>query len=102
MLEEEDILTDDERHLVRLLQCYGSFTQKEMANSLGLEERTIRRMVRRIRLKGIPIASGDDGYFMAKNLDELRHTINMLYSQNRKHVDLAFALENCFKEGTQQ
>ena len=98
MKEEKEILTDDEQHLVRLLECYGGYTQQEMADSLGLEKRTVRRLVRNIRLTGIPIASGDKGYFMAKNKEQLRHTINRLRSQNRKHVDLIFALEDCFKE----
>ena len=103
MKEEKDILTKDERRLIYWIGHYEDATrekctQEALAACLFTDERKIRKMVREIRLKGIPIASGDGGYFIAKNKEELKHTINRLYSQNREHVDLIFALEDCFKE----
>lgn len=42
--------------------------------------REIRFLVHELRTQGIPICSGNDGYYFAKNAQEVKQTLNFLES----------------------
>jgi len=47
-------------------------TKRELRNIIHLPERTIRLMVQDERRRGIPILSGQRGYWLAESADEIR------------------------------
>lgn len=52
-----------------------------ISHTVGYDERMVKRIIRDLRLKGVPICSGRGGYWIASNRLELEETINNFYSQ---------------------
>jgi biotin operon repressor len=75
-----------------------STSQRHLAAIADTSERTIRASVRRLRLGGALIASGNKGYWIAKSEEEIRHTLNRMYSQNKAHIDVCLAMERTINE----
>lgn len=51
---------------------------KELERLFGLDGRKIRRNISRLRQNGVPICSGDTGYFYAESQDEINDTVKRL------------------------
>lgn len=57
----------------------NSITFKEMGGIWG-DHRVIRHMVHYLRISGVPICSGNSGYYYAKNKDEVEGVMKYLMS----------------------
>ena len=66
--------------------CYGrgnTHKSSHIERALDMSSTELRKMVHRMRKKGIPIASSRDGYFYATNAGELYATIRQLQGMER-------------------
>ena len=61
----------------------GVKTSEEIERATGVSEKTLRSCVNRLRRKGIPIGSGQDGYFYATTAGEVYATIRFLQNMVR-------------------
>ena len=67
-----------------LIQGY-SYYQKEIAKKYGITDRQVRRIIRDLRFDGYPIISGNEGYRMAIDDDEIKAMVYRLASQINAH-----------------
>lgn len=55
--------------------------------------RDLRELTNSLRKKGIPVCSGNEGYWLAGNKNELEHTKNMVNSRIRELMEVANGLK---------
>ena len=53
-----------------------SISGKELESVIGVDRDTIQRMVRKLRMEGVPICSSHLGYFYAETRQEIAETIS--------------------------
>ena len=84
---EREVIMKENLLLSYLKQvCYGrknTHKSSHIERALDMSGTELRKMVHRMRKKGIPIASGRDGYFYAANAGELYATIRQLQGMER-------------------
>ena len=52
-----------------------------LAAKVGASERQVKIAVNALRIEGVPVASGNDGYYLATTPEELDGTLNRIKSQ---------------------
>ena len=62
----------------------NAVTSKFIEAQTGLKGSEIRHLVNISRQDGVPICSGCKGYFVARNEEEITHTVNSFNSRIRK------------------
>ena len=67
-------------------------TQKELEAQTGIDRRYIKQAIRDLRLEGLPICSGNEGYWMARSEEELASTKRRLWHEIRERLALANAM----------
>ena len=75
---------------------------KQLENRYKLSGAEVRSVVHRLREDGKPICSGSEGYYLAKDLVEARHTINHLRSRANSMLETARSMEEFFTGEDQQ
>lgn len=75
---------------------------KQLENRYKLSGAEVRSVIHRLREDGKPICSGSDGYYLANNLLEARHTINHLRSRANSMLQTARSMEEFFTKEDQQ
>lgn len=75
-----------------LVQGYNYY-QKEIAKKYGITDRQVRRIIRDLRFEGYPIISGNEGYRMALDEEEIKVMVYRLASQIKAHGDLIQAIK---------
>lgn len=75
-----------------LLQGYNYY-QKEIAKKYDINDRQVRRIIRDLRFEGYPIISGNEGYRMAMDEEEIKVMVYRLSSQIKAHGDLIQAIK---------
>ena len=58
----------------------------------GISNRAVRQIINKLRCAGQPICSDANGYFYAKNHDEINDTVTQLLSRTKKIVHAAQGL----------
>lgn len=58
--------------------------QSELAERLGITPAALKNIIRKLRKMGVPICSGSDGYWIAKDDDEI-----MQYAQKERNLALS-------------
>jgi hypothetical protein len=61
-----------------------AITQAEISRAKGMQGSEVRRVVRSLRLQGIPICSDHRGYWMAEQLEDHREGTEHLFSRAMK------------------
>ena len=56
--------------------------------------RILRRIVASLRRKEYPICSGDEGYWLAKNSEEIRESVSLINSRIARLTAVAEGLKN--------
>ena len=84
--------------VLHLINKYEPITQKDIANMAEVEDRTVRRLVKDLRLDGELIASGNEGYWVAKDREDILPTQNRLMANNKSHIDVYLAMERSLKK----
>lgn len=79
-----------------LLQHSGYKKSKELEEELGVSGSIIRDVVREMREQGVPITSDQNGYGYAKDIDELRPTLDHLRKRALSMLRTIRKLENNF------
>lgn len=67
--------------------CVGearAVTSRILEHTFGIRGVELRKLINRLRRKGIPICSYAAGYYYAKTEEELSHTIRQLLSRSRE------------------
>lgn len=67
-------------------------TQKELEALTGIDRRYIKQAIRDLRLEGLPICSGNEGYWIARSEDELNRTKARLWHEINERITLAQAM----------
>lgn len=67
-------------------------TQKELEALTGIDRRYIKQAIRDLRLEGLPICSGNEGYWIARNEEELSRTKARLWHEINERITLAQAM----------
>ena len=80
--------------LIRLVQISAPVKNKMLADMLGMSERNVRILVQELRHANYPIGFNGKGFFLANNMDELRHTINVFITKGRTNVETRYDLEH--------
>ena len=75
---------------------------KQLEKRYKISGAEVRSVVHRLRDEGKPICSGADGYYLAKDLVEARHTINHLRSRANSMLETARSMEEFFTREDQQ
>lgn len=75
---------------------------KQLENRYKLSGAEVRSVIHRLREDGKPICSGSEGYYLAKDLVEARHTINHLRSRANSMLETARSMEEFFTGEDQQ
>ena len=94
-MTQHDIL---KQRIMITLESGLKFKQKILAAHFCVTERWIRKVIRELREEGHMICSGNDGYWISKNHDDIQHTLNRLYSQHVSHLDLLIVMGGFEKE----
>ena len=81
-----------------VIRLFQPIHQKKVAQYMNMSERNVRKVISKLREKKIPIGFGNHGYFIAKDMDEIRHTLNILKCKNKSTVDMMFNLEEGVKK----
>ena len=79
--------------MIDIIKQGKTIKSSQIEEMTGLKGTEIRRQINRLRNAGVPIASGQDGYFYANNREELQHTINCFYSRIGEMMTAVKALE---------
>lgn len=69
---------------------------RELEEELGVSGAVIREVVREMREQGVPITSDQNGYGYAKDIDELRPTLDHLRKRALSMLRTIRKLENNF------
>lgn len=67
----------------------------ELSQALGVPRTTIRRMINTARSNGSPICSGQRGYYITTDQEEIRNTIKSLRGRIKKMEKAIAGLEAC-------
>lgn len=67
----------------------------ELAKAFGVPRTMIRHMINAARSNGIPICSGQKGYYVATDKEEIKNTINSLRGRITKMEQAIAGLEAC-------
>lgn len=85
--------------------CYGrrnAVKSPELEQTMNVSGNELRRQVNRLRRKRVPVCSGPEGYFYARNAGEIYATIcslkDMMYGLGQAIDGLEEALENFGEE----
>ena len=73
-------------------------------HTFGISGASLRQIVNRLRSNGQPVCSDGNGYFYAKNRDEINNTVTQLLRRTRKITDAAQGLvlsHQIFHDGTE-
>src|SRR5699024_11634842 len=85
-------LTMDEEHLLDVLREMHHGRQNVVSSRnlrhFGWEGSYIRELVHKLRVKGYPICSCNDGYYYGSDRDEVKQTINSIGSRIKKMMDV--------------
>jgi len=79
--------------LLEALQ-FGEHSAKEMSVETGLSERAIRQEVMELRQQGYPIISGDFGYKLTNDFEEIKRCSARLISHGTSEIQIAKAMLN--------
>lgn len=79
-----------------LLQHSGYKKSRELEEELGVSGAVIREVVREMREQGVPITSDQNGYGYAKDIDDLRPTLDHLRKRALSMLRTIRKLENNF------
>ena len=69
----------------------------ELAKALGIPRTTIRRMINTARSNGSPICSGQRGYYITTDQEEIKCTIKSLRGRIAKMEKAIAGLEKCLE-----
>ncbi len=69
-----DILSSSQGMVVSLIGTGpdAAVSRRQLAEMSGLDERVVRKLIHQARLQGVPIISGNIGYYRAENTNDLR------------------------------
>lgn len=67
-------------------------TQKELEALTGIDRRYIKQAIRDLRLEGVGICSGNSGYWLARNSEELASTKRRLWHEIGERLALVNAM----------
>ena len=67
-------------------------TQKELEALTGIDRRYIKQAIRDLRLEGLPICSGNEGYWIARSEEELSRTKARLWHEINERILLVQAM----------
>lgn len=67
-------------------------TQKELEALTGIDRRYIKQAIRDLRLEGLPICSGNEGYWIARSEEELNRTKARLWHEIGERLALVNAM----------
>ena len=73
-----NLTIDEEMFLSRL--GYG-IEKARTSKELGFTPRTVAQYARNLRFKGVCVCSGNEGYWLAGNEDEVLHTVRRMESR---------------------
>lgn len=89
-------LTYEQNRIYELLKNRGGwFTNSELSQYSGYDERMIRSIIQSLRMKGIPIASGNDGYIIDKR--ETKITIKVMEAHIKTLTETVKSLKKSLK-----
>lgn len=72
----------------------GALTLRDLTSATGANGRAIREAIRRMRLDGVPIVSGDNGYWISGSPGETRRFTRSMRSRAREIMRTARAVES--------
>ena len=80
--------------MVTLKDALRSYAQSADTLSVqtGLSEREIRHEVRELRQQGYGVCSGDDGYFVTSDINDIERCANRLIAHGRHEIEIARAM----------
>ena len=94
-------MRDEVETLIRLHSYDNPVYSAEIEKRYGLAGTVVRDIIRELRREGKPIANSKQGYFWAKNYEELRPTIDDLEGRANSMHETVSALKNAFSKGNQ-
>lgn len=91
-----DGLTYEQNRIYELLKNRGGwFTNSELSQYSGYDERMIRSIIQSLRMKRIPIASGNDGYII--DIRETKLTIKVMQAHIKTLTETVKALKQSIR-----
>ena len=87
--QAEDILSYLRSNHIGAESCVQSCV---IERAFGINGATVRQIVNKLRCDGQPICSDVNGYYFAKNRNEINNTITQLLSRTKKINDAAQGL----------
>lgn len=75
----------------------NAISNKELANRMNTDTRTVRHLIEIARQSGEPICSGDEGYWIG-NKEDIKRTLKRLYSQVKMMKSTIKGLEFALSE----
>ena len=76
----------------------------KVERAFGINGVTLRQIINKLRCNGQPVCNDVNGYFYAKNRDEINNTVTQLLSRTKKISDAAQGLvlsHQIFHDGTE-
>lgn len=94
LIEPQRELSTREDIVLTLLSRGEIKTNSEMRDYLGCKASELRKIIHGLRLKGYPVCSDHNGYWLGDE-DDIRRTIRHMRSRMHKINDAVMALEWC-------
>ena len=79
-------------------------TSRVIENAFGMNGATLRQIINKLRCNGQPVCSDVNGYFYAKNRNEINNTLSQLLGRTKKINEAAAGLvlsHQIFHDGTE-
>ena len=76
----------------------NAVTSRELERLFDLRGVEVRKLVNRLRRKGVPVCSCTQGYYCAATGEELTHTIRQLLSRSREITAAATGMMKAFEQ----
>lgn len=93
MSKVKEQLNHNQHAILNALEAAGRpLTAKDLEQRTGMHQRQLRDEVRSMRKKGMPIASGNYGYLLARRRSDIQYTILRLQSHAQEEKEIVSAL----------
>lgn len=89
-----DILTDSQERVVSLIGIGpdAAVPRMKLAEMTGLDERAVRLFIQQARLQRVPIISGNSGYFLSDNSNEVRRFARSMERRGKAIQTVGFTM----------
>ena len=86
---------------LQFIKRWENVSMPKLSQLLGVSQRQVRAIVEHLRRGGVPVATNDNGYYIAKRYKDIEVIVNKLESSAKSQLLTSRKLKDAFKHETQ-